>query len=60
MRKLAAAGKTVVIEAKGETFEFRVRVANPSLLGCMKERMRLGELPDGPVIPPEEWEMLKE
>jgi hypothetical protein len=30
MRKLAAAGKTVIIEAEGQTFEFRARAANPS------------------------------
>lgn len=60
MRKLAAAGKTVIIEAEGQTFEFRARRQGTGILGCMKGRIRVGKLPDGPVIPPEEWAMLKE
>jgi len=55
MRRLAAAGKTVVIEANGQTFEFRARAANPSLLGCMKERTHADRLCSGPVIPLQEW-----
>ena len=59
MRKLAAAGQTVVIEAEGQTFEFRARRREKGVLGCMKGRVQLGDLPEGPVIPPEEWDMLK-
>jgi hypothetical protein len=55
MRKLAAAGKTVIIEAEGQTFEFRVRAANSSLLGCMKGRTNADRLKPGPIIPLEEW-----
>ena len=60
MRKLAAAGKTVIIEAEGQTFEFRARKASTSLLGCMKGTIRVGDLPDGPIIPPDEWGMLNQ
>lgn len=55
MRKLAAAGKTVIIEAEGRTFEFRARAANPSLLGCMKGRANADHIQPGPVIPLKEW-----
>lgn len=55
MRKLAAAGKTVVIEAEGHTFEFRARSKTKGLLGCMADRTKVGRLPPGPVIPLEEW-----
>lgn len=55
MRKLAAAGQTVIIEAEGQTFEFRARAANTSLLGCMKGRTNADRLKPGPVIPLEEW-----
>ncbi len=60
MRKLAAAGQTVIIEAEGQTFEFRARQRGAGILGSMKGSLRVGGLPDGPVIPPEEWAMLKE
>ena len=60
MRKLAAAGKTVIIEAEGQTFEFRARRSGTGILGCMKGSIRVGKIPAGPVIPPEEWDMLKE
>lgn len=60
MRKLACAGKTVVIEADGQTFEFRSRRRGAGILGCMKGSIRLGELPEGPVIPPEDWDMLRQ
>lgn len=60
MRKLAAAGKTVIIEAEGQTFEFRARREGKGILGCMKGTIRGADsLPDGPIIPPEEWDMLK-
>ncbi len=58
MRKLAAAGKTLLIEAEGQTFEFRARRKGTGILGCMSGRARLGKLRDGPAIPPEEWGML--
>lgn len=55
MRKLAAAGKTVVIEAEGLTFEFRARRKTKGVLGCMAGRTKIIRLRDGPVIPLEEW-----
>lgn len=55
MRKLAAAGKTVIIEAEGQTFEFRARQRGKGILGCMKGSIRVDKLPEGPVIPVEEW-----
>jgi hypothetical protein len=55
MRKLAAAGKTVVIEAEGQIFEFRARATSQGLLGCMADRTKVGNLRSGPVIPLEEW-----
>lgn len=55
MRKLAAAGKTVVIEAEGLTFEFRARRKGTGVLGCMAGRAKLDRLRDGPAIPLAEW-----
>lgn len=55
MRKLAAAGKTVVIEAEGQTYEFRARKTAKGILGCMAGSTKINHLPDGPVIPLEEW-----
>jgi hypothetical protein len=55
MRKLAAAGKTVVIQSEGQTFEFRARRKGAGILGCMAGRARLGRLRNGPAIPAEEW-----
>lgn len=55
MRKLAAAGKTVVIEAEGQTFEFRARRKTKGVLGCMAGRVNLDNLRPGPAIPLEEW-----
>jgi hypothetical protein len=55
MRRQAAAGKTVVIEADGQTFEFRARRQTPGVLGCMSGRADLGGLRDGPAIPAAEW-----
>lgn len=52
MRRVAAAGKTVVIEAGGQTFEFRARRKGIGVLGCMAGRARLDKLRDGPAIPP--------
>jgi hypothetical protein len=55
MRKLAAAGKTVVIEAEGQTFEFRASPSGKGVLGCMAGTVKIRNLRDGPVIPLEEW-----
>jgi hypothetical protein len=55
MRKLAAAGKTVVIESEGQTFEFRARRKGPGILGCMSGRAQLARLRPGPAIPAAEW-----
>jgi hypothetical protein len=55
MRRLAAAGKTVVIETQGQTFEFRARRKIHGVLGCMAGRAQLGQLRDGPAIPLTEW-----
>jgi hypothetical protein len=55
MRKLAAAGKTVVIESEGQTFEFRARRKGAGVLGCMTGRAKLDRLRDGPAIPAGEW-----
>ncbi|MBI2814927.1 MAG: hypothetical protein HYX71_11650 [Opitutae bacterium] len=55
MRKLAAAGKTVVIEAGGQTFEFRARLKTKGVLGFMADRTKIHRLPDGPIIPLAEW-----
>ncbi len=55
MRKLAAAGQTVVVEAGGQTFEFRARAKTAGALGCMAGRAKIGKLRDGPAIPPADW-----
>lgn len=56
MRKLAAAGKTVVLEAEGRTFEFTARPTGKGVLGCMAGTIKFNKpLPDGPIIPLEEW-----
>jgi hypothetical protein len=55
MRRFAAAGKTVVIEAEGQAFEFRARRRGRGVLGCMTGRAQLGQLRDGPAIPAAEW-----
>jgi hypothetical protein len=55
MRRVAAAGQTIVIEAGGQTFEFRARRKGAGVLGCMAGRATLGKLRDGPAIPAEEW-----
>ena len=55
MRRVAAAGQTVVIEAEGQTFEFRVRRRDRGVLGCMSGRATLAKLRDGPAIPATEW-----
>lgn len=55
MRKLAAAGKTVIVEAGGQTFEFHVRRQDSGVLGCMAGRAHFDKLREGPVVPLEEW-----
>ena len=55
MRRLAAAGKVIVVETEGLAFEFRARRQSPGALGCMAGRAKLDGLRDGPAIPPEEW-----
>lgn len=55
MRKLAAAGKIVVIEAEGQTYEFSAKTNTKGILGCMADRTIVGDIPDGPIIPLEEW-----
>jgi hypothetical protein len=55
MRRLAAAGTVIVVEAEGQAFEFRRRRAGTGVLGCMTSRAKLGKLRDGPAIPVEEW-----
>jgi hypothetical protein len=55
MRRLAAAGTVIVVEAEGQAFEFRRRRAGTGVLGCMTGRAKLGKLRDGPAIPVEEW-----
>ena len=55
MRKLAAAGQTLLIESEGQTFEFRARRKGPGVLGCMSGRARLDKLRPGPAIPAGEW-----
>ena len=55
MRRLAAAGRTVVVEAGGETYEFKIRRRSRGVLGCMAGRAQLDQLRPGPAIPPEEW-----
>ena len=55
MRRLAGAGQTIVLEAEGQTFEFRVRRRGRGVLGCMAGRARLEKLREGPAIPAAEW-----
>ena len=55
MRRLAAAGAIIVVEAEGQAFEFRARRRSAGALGCMAGRAKLDGLRDGPAIPPEEW-----
>lgn len=55
MRRLAAAGKVIVVEAEGQAFEFRLRHRPTGALGCMAGRATLDRLRDGPAIPLEEW-----
>jgi len=55
MRRLAAAGKVIVIEAEGQAFEFRARRQSAGALGCMGGRAKLDGLRDGPAIPLQEW-----
>jgi len=55
MRRLAAAGKVIVVEAEGQAFEFRARKQSSGALGCMAGRAKLTGLRDGPAIPLEEW-----
>lgn len=55
MRKLAAAGKTVLIESEGQVFEFRARRKSTGVLGCMTGRAQLSRLKPGPAIPADEW-----
>ncbi|KXU37868.1 hypothetical protein AXK11_01565 [Cephaloticoccus primus] len=54
MRKLAASGETVTVEADGETYEFRAR-RKDSLLGCMAGTANLENLREGPAFTLEEW-----
>lgn len=55
MRRLAAAGTVIVVEAEGQAFEFRARRRSAGVLGCMSGRAKLAGLRDGPAIPAEEW-----
>ena len=55
MRRLAAAGTVIVVEDKGQAYEFRARHRGPGVLGCMSGRAKLGKLRDRPAIPLEEW-----
>ena len=55
MRKLAAAGKVIEVETEGQVFEFRARTKTKGILGCMADSTIVGDLPDGPIIPLEEW-----
>jgi hypothetical protein len=55
MRRLAAAGAVIVVEAEGQAFEFRARRRGTGVLGCLSGRAKLGKLRDGPAIPLEEW-----
>ncbi|MCX8512938.1 MAG: hypothetical protein ORN83_14405 [Chthoniobacteraceae bacterium] len=55
MRRLATAGNVIVVESKGQSFEFHRRRAGAGVLGCMIGRAKLGKLRDGPAIPLEEW-----
>jgi hypothetical protein len=55
MRRLAAAGTVIVVEAEGQAFEFRARRRSGGVHGCMSGRAKLARLLDGPAIPAEEW-----
>ena len=55
MRRLASAGTVIVVEAKGQAFEFRARRRGTGVLGCMSGRAKLDKLRDGPAIPLAEW-----
>ncbi len=56
MRKLAAAGKTVIIEAEGQTYEFSAKTKSEGILGCMAGSVECDNLdPNRPAIPLEEW-----
>ena len=55
MRRLAAAGTVIIVEADDQAFEFRARRRGPGVLGCMTGRAKLGKLREGPAIPLEEW-----
>jgi hypothetical protein len=55
MRRLAAAGTVIVVEAEGQAFECRARRRGAGVLGCMTGRAKLGKLRDGPAIPLAEW-----
>jgi len=55
MRRLATAGKVIVVEYKGQSFVFHRRRAGAGVLGCMIGRAKLGNLRDGPAIPLQEW-----
>jgi hypothetical protein len=55
MRRLAAAGKVIVVESAGQAFEFRRRRSSQGALGCMSGRAKLDRLREGPAIPLEEW-----
>lgn len=55
MRRLAAAGTVITVEANGQVFEFRARKRGVGVLGCMSGRAKLDRLREGPAIPLEEW-----
>jgi len=55
MRRLAAAGTVIVVEAEGQAFEFRARRRSGGVLGCMSGRAKLAGLRDRPAIAAEEW-----
>lgn len=55
MRRLAAAGTVIIVEADDQVFEFRARRRGPGVLGCMTGRAKLEKLREGPAIPLEEW-----
>ena len=55
MRRAAAAGETIVLEAEGHTFEFRAHRNATGVLGCMTGRAQLDRLRDSPAIPADEW-----
>ncbi len=47
MRRLAAAGTVIVVEAEGQAFEFRARRRRTGVLGCLRGRSKLAKLRDG-------------